>query len=115
MYEEEARLPVHLWVEAQLAPLNARGIFYYIQQKGEQNSGIVLLKLNGLKGVCHLLIQQRNLDGEMGWMNVLGKDLVEEADADQYIQRATMRDPDLWVIEVEDQNMDNPFEGKMIS
>ncbi len=111
----DARLPVHLFIEAQLMPLNARGIYYYIQQRGEKNSGVILLKLNGLSGQCKLLIQQRDLDGNMGWMHALGKELVQEADVDAYIQRSVLRDPDLWVIEVEDSLMNNPFEGSMIS
>ena len=112
--EGEARLPVHIWIEAQLKPLNDRGVFFYIHQRGEQNSGTILLKLNGLKGQCRMLIQQRNLDGEMGWMDAFGKELVEEVQADQYIQRAITRDPDLWAIEIEDREMKNPFEGDMI-
>lgn len=112
--EDEARLPVHLWIDAQLRPLNSRGVFYYIQQRGEQNSGVILLKLNGLGGECKLLIQQRDLDGKLGWMNALNKDIVSESDADAYIQRSILRDPDLWVIEIEDKEMNNPFEGDMI-
>lgn len=108
------RLPVHLFIDAQLKPLNDQGIFYYIQNRGEKNTGVLLIKLNGLQGVCKLLIQQRDLDGDLGWMNALNKELVEEADADAYIRRAVSRDPDLWVIEIEDQNMKNPFEGKVI-
>ena len=115
MYEEEARLPVHLWVEAQLKPLNDSGIFYYIQQRGEQNTGTVLLKINGLLGHCNLLIQQRDLDGKLRWMHALRKEQVEERDADQYIQRSISRDPDLWVIEIEDREMNNPFEGDILS
>ena len=114
MYEDQARLPVHLWIDAQLRPLNDRGIFYYVQQRGEANSGVILLKLNGLKGLCRLLVQQRDLDGDLAWMNALNKEHVEEIDADQYIQRSISRDPDLWVIEVEDREMNNPFEGKTI-
>lgn len=115
MFEDcEARLPVHLWIDAQLRPLNDRGVFYYIQQRGECNSGVILLKLNGLNGECKLIIQQRDLDGDLGWMNALNKDIVSESDADAYIQRSVSRDPDLWVIEIEDKEMTNPFEGKMI-
>jgi len=114
MYEPEARLPVHLWIDAQLSPLNARGIFYYIHQRGEKNTGTILLKINNLEGSCRLLIQQRDLDGKMGWMNANRKDLVEEQEADQYIQRAISRDPDLWVIEIEDRDINNPFEGDEI-
>lgn len=114
MSEPEGRLPVHLWVDAQLRGLNDRGVFYYIQQRGEKNSGVILLKVNGLQGQCHLLIQQRDLDGVLGWMNALGKELVDEVDADAYILRSILRDPDLWVIEIEDREMKNPFEGKVI-
>lgn len=114
-YHEEPRLPVHLWIDAQLRPLNDRGVFYYIQQRGEQNTGTVLLKLNALDRTCKLLIQQRDFEGKIGWMHAMGKELVEEIDADQYIQRSISRDPDLWVIEIEDKNMNNPFEGDIIS
>ncbi len=110
----DSRLPVHLWIDAQLKPLNDRGVFYYIQQRGEKNSGVILLKLNGLHGACKLLIQQRDLEGDLGWMRVLGKEQVEEDEADAYIERARSRDPDLWVIEIEDTQMQNPFEGKAI-
>ncbi|MGB3213538.1 MAG: DUF1491 family protein [Alphaproteobacteria bacterium] len=112
---QDARLPVHLWIDAQLRPLADRGIYYYIRQRGERNTGVILLKLNGLLGECRLLVQQRDLDGALGWMNALGQERVEETAADAYIQRTCQRDPDLWVIEIEDKAMDNPFEGAMIS
>ncbi|MFP4097670.1 MAG: DUF1491 family protein [Alphaproteobacteria bacterium] len=112
--ESEGRLPVHVWIDAQLMPLNDRGVFYYIHQRGEQNSGTILLKLNGLGGQCRLLVQQRDFEGNLGWMNASGKELVEEVQADQYIRRAISRDPDLWVIEIEDREMNNPFEGDVI-
>ena len=113
--EPEARLPVHLWIDAQLRPLNDKGVFYYIHQKGDQNTGVILLKLNGLSGQCQLLIQQRDFDDELGWIHALAQEVVEESDADAYIQRTISRDPDIWVIEIEDREMVNPFEGKMIN
>lgn len=114
MYEPEARLPVHLLIDAGLGSLNARGVFYYIHQRGEQNTGTILLKLNNLEDQCRLLTQQRDLDGKLDWVDAMRKEQVEEVDADQYIQRAISRDPDLWVIEIEDREMKNPFEGDEI-
>ncbi len=110
MYEEEARLPVHLLIDAVLMPLNGRGLFYYIKQRGEKNSGMILLKLNGLRGKCRLLQQQRNLDGVFEWVNSMREDFIDEVDVDQFVERSISRDPDLWVIEIEDTEMTNPFD-----
>ena len=108
------RLPTKLWVDAHLHQLARAGIPYYIHRTGNYASGIVLLKINGLGGNgCKLLQQQRNLDGEMGWMALFKGEAVEENKADDYFRRAADRDRDLWVIEIEDRAMQNPFEGKV--
>jgi hypothetical protein len=39
-------------------------------------------------------------------------DIVTEAVADQHIRQTRQYDPDIWVIEVEDPNGQNPFEEK---
>ena len=115
MDDQTAQLPVSLWIDLSLEPLAAQGIYHYIRQRGDAKTGVILLYLNGLAGQCRLLIQQRNDEGIMGWMNALAQDLVEEIKAEAYIQRTILRDPDLWVIEIEDRNMVNPFEGPMVA
>ena len=105
------QLPTGLLVEAVLSPLNAQGLYYYIHQKGNHSSGVLLLKLNGLEGKVRLRTQQRNfMDNVLEWINPLEEETLEEAKADAYIQRAKDTDPDLWVIEIEDTEMKNPFE-----
>ncbi len=109
------RLPTSLWVDAHLRRLNEEGRSYYITNKGEQNSGMILLKLADTNGSCRLIIQQRDfITNKMGWAAAFDEETVEEAKADEYISRAVERDPDLWVIEIEDPEMDNPFEGKVL-
>lgn len=110
----DASLHTGLMVEATLRPLNDRGVFYYITNKGNHASGVILLKLSDTKGKCKLLIQQRDLEGNMGWMHALKEEVLEEGQADAYIQRSIQRDPDIWAIEIEDPEMNNPFDGKMI-
>ncbi len=110
----EQSLPTSLWVEAHLRQLDAQAVPYYIVNKGAYMSGTVLLKINAPGQGCAVLIQQRDLDGNLGWMNALNTDIVEESKADEYIRRAIARDPDVWVIEIEDKNRTNPFEGKVI-
>ncbi len=111
----DERLPTGLWLEAQLRRLNETGQAYYIAQKGAYASGTVLLKINTLDGNCLVLTQVRDETGQLGWMGALRTERVAEADADAYIRRATDRDPDVWVIEIEDRAGFNPFEGKKVS
>lgn len=113
--QDSSRLPTALWVSAHLQQLNIEGVPYYILNKGAHAAGTVLLKINGLEEGCLLLIQQRDLmSGAMGWMHALTEGDVTESAADEYIQRALNRDPDLWVIEIEDREKKNPFEGKIL-
>ncbi|MEZ5813348.1 MAG: DUF1491 family protein [Alphaproteobacteria bacterium] len=105
-----AQLPTALFVEGHLATLTTKGTFYYFIQKGNPSSGLILLKLNGLKGQVRLLTQQRDfMEDTLIWTNALDEETVEESKADAYIQRAISRDPDLWVLEIEDTEMNNPF------
>ena len=109
MFSEDPRTPTHIWLEAKLRELSSQGKGVYVTNKGEKMSGLVLLKLNGLLGECKLLTQQRNLDGVLEWVDVFQEETIEEKKADEYITRSVMRDPDLWVVEIEDKEMSNPF------
>jgi hypothetical protein len=61
-----------------------------------------------------VLSQQRGLDGQLGWFAAFENRLVPEPEADAYIARAVKRDPDLWVVEIEDRAGRHFFEGKLI-
>jgi hypothetical protein len=107
---DEPRTPTHVWVEAKICELSAQGIGVYVTNKGERMGGLVLLKLsNPPLRECKLLTQQRDLDGALGWGNVFADEIIPEQKADEYIARSISRDPDLWVIEVEQAEMLNPF------
>jgi len=109
----EDRLPTHLWVTAHLRQCIAKNIPIYVVHKGAPASGTVLVRIVMQGKGSKLLTQSRDLDGNMGWMDPLDGELADDARADQYIQRSISRDPDVWVIEVEDNTGKNPFEGKI--
>jgi len=111
----EERLPTELWVQAHLRRCSVDATPAALLRRGEPERGTVLLKLNQIEAGCRILTQARDLDGRLGWLAALGGRLVAEAEADAYIARAIERDPDLWVIEIEDRNGRNPFDGKVIA
>lgn len=85
--------------------ISGEGIGIYVTAKGDITGGMVLQKISNLSGQCKLMAQQRDLLGKLIWINALQDDVVEESEADAFIKRATDRDPDLWVIEIEDREM----------
>lgn len=111
MFEE--RLPTHIWIGAQIRRLSAEAVPVAVLHKGEANSGLVIVKMNLLGDGFRVFSQARDMDGAMGWMAALKGGTVEETEADAYIERSLKRDPDLWVVEVEDRSGVNPFEGRV--
>ena len=108
--EPEPRTPTHVWVDAKIRELTAQGVGVYVTHKGEKMGGLALLKLvNPQMRECKLLTQQRDLEGILGWVDVFTDEIIREQKADDYIARSINRDPDLWVIEVEQAEMINPF------
>ena len=107
------RLPTELWVTAHLRRLMAEGLPAYVVHKGAPASGTVMVKIVMQGAGCRLFNQARDSEGNMGWMDIYESKTVDETAADQYIQRSIARDPDIWVVEVEDKSGKNPFEGKI--
>ncbi|MDY0030022.1 MAG: DUF1491 family protein [Pseudobdellovibrionaceae bacterium] len=110
----DVRLPTSVWLDAHLRRLNVEGKSYYIVNKGAFASGTILLKIALLESNARLLTQVRNMDGELCWMAALREETMPEQQVDDYIRRAIDRDPDVWVIEIEDRLGENPFEGKIL-
>ena len=111
----QARLPTELWISAHLRRLAGEGIAATIVHRGDSDAGGVLLKLYlGREEGCRLLSQVSDAEGRLAWMAALQGKTVPEPEADAYIARQRQRDSDLWVIEIEDRQGRNPFEGKVV-
>jgi len=107
---QDDRLPTAIWVQAGLALCSGRGIPAVVLHKGDPHTGVVLVKIALLDGTARLLTQQRDMNGILRWVDALPMmPFPTEAEADAYIARARTRDPDLWIIEIEDREGRNPF------
>lgn len=109
-----SRIKTEHWVHAHLRRCAVAAVPAFVVRRGDNERGMVLLKINTLVDGCRVLTQARDLDGNMGWLAALDGGLAPEADADAYIARQVDRDPDLWVIEIEDRGGRNWFEGEEI-
>jgi len=97
-----ARLTADLWVSAYLTRLRLADIPVFVTARGDGTAGAVIVKSSTLDGKARAY--QRSFDlmsGARAWL-VLAEG--PEADVDTLLARQRSRDPDLWLIEVEDRH-----------
>jgi GMP synthase (glutamine-hydrolysing) len=110
----EARLKTGFWVQACVRRGDLEGITVTIAHKGDGDGGAVLVKLNQRELGCTVLAETRDPEGARAWIRGTGAAPVAEEEADAYIARHRQRDPDLWVVEVEDRAGRLPFDATII-
>ncbi|MCW5751325.1 MAG: DUF1491 family protein [Alphaproteobacteria bacterium] len=109
----EPRLRTGIWVQALIWRCGQQGVAATVVRRGDGDAGAVLLKINRRGGVFTVLTQTRAPDGAPAWSRGItgGED---EAAADAYIARQVKRDPDLWVIEIEDPAGERFLDGPIL-
>jgi hypothetical protein len=98
------RLKAEIWAKAYIRRCAVEDIPAFITRRGDETSGIVLIRINTLDGYSTIFTPARQGDGTQIWMRGTGSEPVSDADANAYIDRQAKYDPDLWVIEVEDRD-----------
>jgi hypothetical protein len=97
-----ARLTADFWVRAYLARLQQAAIPAYVTARGDATAGSVLVRLATLDGQARAFA--RSLDPATGARVWSVQSEGPEAAVDAAVARARARDPDLWVIEIEDRS-----------
>lgn len=96
-----ARLASGVWVSAYLTRLRLAEIPAYVTAKGDATAGAVVVKVALLDGTARAYERRSDLmTGARAWI-VLAEG--PEAEVDALVTRTRARDPDLWVIELEDR------------
>jgi hypothetical protein len=110
----EARLKTRLVVQAAVRLCSVRAVPVAVTRRGDPDAGTILVKLNQREIGCMVLVETRAPDGARAWLRATGTAPVSEADADAYIARQVRRDPDLWVVEIEDRDGRPAFSGAIL-
>jgi hypothetical protein len=111
---DEPRLKTNIVVQAALRLATQQAIPMVVARRGDGDAGTILIKLNQLDRGCTVLAQTRMPSGELAWLKATGEPQVDEATADAYIARQVKRDPDIWVIEIEDRAGRPIFQGRIV-
>ncbi len=110
----EARLQSSFWIKACIRRADQEGIAATVVHKGDGGSGAILVKLNRRDLGCWVLAETQDGQGRRAWFYGTGTAGIPEADADTYIERHRRRDPDLWVIEIDDRAGRRPFDDPVL-
>lgn len=97
----DPRLTADFWVRAYLTRLRLADIPAYVTARGDATAGTVMVKCATLDGKA--TVWQRSFDlmtGQRRWVVLVAG---AEPEVDAAIARQRGRDPDLWVIELEDR------------
>jgi hypothetical protein len=95
------RLASGVWVSAYLTRLRLAEIPAYVTAKGDTDAGAVVVKVAQLDGTARAYERRSDLlTGARAWI-LLAEGA--EAEVDALVSRTRSRDPDLWVIELEDR------------
>ena len=103
------RLTAEFWVHAYLRRLSLANIPAFVVQKGDATAGAVLVKSNALDGRAILFHRTYDGEGQRVWSELSAG---PELEMDNLITRQRKFDPDLWVIEVEDQSGRTLLDGE---
>jgi hypothetical protein len=110
----EPRLKTKLQVLAAVRLCAVHAIPIVVARRGDEDAGTILIKLNQLERGFMVLAQTRTGSGDLAWMRATGELPVDEPTADAYIARQVRRDPDVWVVEIEDREGRPIFGGRVL-
>jgi hypothetical protein len=102
------RIKSELWAKAYIRRCSVNGAPAVIARRGQSDGGAIFIKINKLDGQALIYgPAPAGLDAsssERRWSLCCGDEATGESEADNYLQRQAVFDPDIWVIEVEDRN-----------
>jgi len=90
-----------IWAEALIRRARLGGAFAYLRHHGDDDAGIVLIKVALMDDTAMIWAPERDENYNRVWV-AQSETPQSEAEADAWIERALQRDPDLWVVEIED-------------
>lgn len=96
----EARLPAHLEVSGLLRVTESAGGFAMVLHKGERDAGTILVVIVDKQGLGQLFERMPQIDGSRSWTKTKSQDAENKQDFNDYLDRRSANDPDLWIVEL---------------
>ena len=76
----------------------------YLVRRGDLEAGDILIRLDHGDGNHTIFGRQRDANGTVSWQLLREGDSDQSEDTEVWLSRLITRDPDLWIVEIEDFN-----------
>ena len=96
------RLKTDIWIKALIHRAQAGGAMATVAHKGDLQAGAVYVRVSTLDGKGALLCPMMGMDGQRVWHYILPAG-TEDEQVEEKLGRERQRDPDAWVVEIEDR------------
>jgi len=106
------RLKSELYVQALVRRVQAAMGAAYVLAHGDKDAGGIYVRVNRLDGTAGVLNMFTDMDGAQSFRVILPVDS-DEAESDALIEREMQRDPDIWVVDIEDAKGRHFLEGRI--
>jgi len=100
------RLPTHLEVSGLIRLVEANGGNAMVLNKGETDAGTILLVTMYRGEDARLYERMPQLDGSRSFVITKSQDTEKPYEFSEYLQRRVRQDPDIWVLEVDIDNVE---------
>jgi len=96
-------IPTDIWVSALIRRANLEGAFAVVSRRGDARAGAVLVRVwNHRERTMTLYSEALDAEGRSVWIRPTRSNL--EADVAEFVERAVGRDPDIWIVDIEDRD-----------
>ncbi len=98
------KLAPKLWVSSLVRRADQAGEFAAVLKKGDETAGQVLLLVRRRNGTTQVFARTLNSRGDYSWTVAVEAREEDITKINEYVERQTRFDPDLWVVELNTEN-----------
>ena len=109
------RLTTSILVSSALRQAQGAGIYASVFRTGDETAGTIFVEVEISFAQSCLYGRQLNFDGDYEWVCLTGDQPVSSADVSERLQKEAARDPDCWIICVQDPKGRNIFTLEPVS
>ena len=103
------RLATSILVSSALRQAQASGIFAAVLRQGDEQAGTIFVEVEIDSTKSCLYGRQVNFDGDYEWVCLTGEVPVSASDVSERVHKESVRDPDCWIVCVQDPRGRNIF------